>query len=485
MILSKADLLAVLRQFNPWWGGSRPSDLPPWRRAAFHEIANWVIQPPAQRALLVSGARQVGKTTLLLQTIDALLERGVAPAKILYATFDHPLLKLAGLDGLLEMWREREPARNGTEYLFLDEIQYTKDWQTWLKLQVDFHKDRRIVVTGSATPLTVEGQESGVGRWHTIRLATLSFYEYLQIKKIPAPALPAVASLRQLFDWSPSELARVGEEARPLVGHFHEYLLRGGFPQTAQIESLSQAQRLLREDIVDKALKRDMTALFGVRRVLELEQLFLYLCMHDGGLLDMVDLCKNLEVKKATANNFLSLLEATHLIHRLPPYGYGKQILRGRHKIYLADAAIAPSVLLKGKSLLEDPKALGAAVETAFFKHVYTRFYRQSIGFSYWKGGKKDLEVDLIADVAGRLVPFEVKYRANATGAGELRGLAEFCVEKNVARAYVITKEIGDFSVMPLDSNNQTLALKIPAPLACYWLGRSEVEDNPEADHSP
>lgn len=58
--------------------------------------------------------------------------------------------------------------------------------------------------------------------------------------------------------------------------------MRGGFPQTALVDSIPQAQRLLREDIIDKVLKRDMTAIFGVRRVLELEQTFIYLCMHDG-----------------------------------------------------------------------------------------------------------------------------------------------------------------------------------------------------------
>ena len=76
---------------------------------------------------------------------------------------------------------------------------------------------------------------------------------------------------------------------------------------------------------------------FGsVRRVLELEHTFLYLCMHDGGLLDMPDLRKNLEVKKPTANNFIALLESTHLIHRLPPFGYGKEVLRARFKVYHA-----------------------------------------------------------------------------------------------------------------------------------------------------
>src|SRR5260370_22571279 len=103
--------------------------------------------------------------------------------------------------------------------------------------------------------------------------------------------------------------------------------MRGGFPQSALMTSIPQAQKLLREDIVEKVLKRDMTALFGVRRVLELEQTFLYLCLHDGGLLDMTALCANLQVKKPTANSFLNLLETTHLIHRLPPFGYGKEIL--------------------------------------------------------------------------------------------------------------------------------------------------------------
>jgi predicted AAA+ superfamily ATPase len=436
-----------------------------------------MTNPPANRALLLSGARQVGKTTLLLQTIEALIESGVPPGKILYATFDHPLVKLAGLDALLNLWKEIEPKSDGVEYLFLDEIQYTKDWQTWLKHQVDFQKHRRIAVTGSATPLVTEGQESGVGRWYNLPLATLSFYEYLQIKKIPGPNLPAVSSLNQLFDWRPAQFALVVENARSLVAHFHEYLLRGGFPQTAMVESIPQAQKLLREDIVDKVLKRDMTALFGVRRVLELEQTFLYLCMHDGGLLDMTALCSSLEVKKPTANNFITLLENTHLIHRLAPFGYGKEILRARYKVYLADAAIAPSVMLKGKSLLEDNAALGVAVETAFFKHVFTRYYSRNVAFNYWRG-KKDHEVDIIASVEGRLVPFEVKYRTDGTGLGDLKGMQQFCAERKVQRGYVITKEVTDFGVMPLgEAGGGASVVKIPAPLACYWLGRSEVEN--------
>jgi uncharacterized protein len=490
MLATPQELFSVLRQYNPWWDRGSVQDIPPWRRAAFAELRTWLTSPPAPRAVLLTGARQVGKTTLLLQAVEGLLDDGVRPENILYATFDHPLLKLIGLDGLLKVWRELQPPTAGPEFLFLDEIQYTKDWQTWLKHQVDFEKGRRIAVTGSAMPLTSEGQESGVGRWHTIKLATLSFFEYLQIKNIELPRIPGVSSLVEVFSWSQPDRIRVGEAARPLVAHFHEYLLRGGFPQTALVESIPMAQKLLREDIVDKALKRDMTALFGVRRVLELEKTFLYLCLHDGGILDMSSLSSSLEVKKPTANSFLDVLEAAHLIYKLPPYGYGKKILRARYKIYLADAAIAGSVLLWGRLLLEDRARLGAAVETAFFKHVYTRYYATSIGFSYWRG-KQDYEVDILAEPPSGLVPFEVKYTQGVVRPDDLKGLRQLCEEKNVARGYVITGDMADFDVLPLvgahrksDGDSQSAILKIPAPLACYWLSQSE-HDEAEKQNRP
>jgi len=476
MQVAKEELIAVLSQFNPWWRGEAIADLPDWRRAAFRELHAWMNEPPAPRAVLLSGARQIGKTTLMLQVIDALLRAGAAPANILYVTFDHPLLKLAGIDAVLAAWREREPKVDGLEYLFLDEAQFIREWGTWVKHQVDFQKSRRIAFTGSAMPLVEPGQESGVGRWHTIKLTTLSFYEYLQIKKLELPPLPALKSLRELFDWPQAEFFRASEAAAPYVGHFHEYLVRGGFPQTAQVESITQAQRLLREDIIDKVLKRDMTALFGVRRVLDLEHTFLYLCMHDGGLLDMADLCANLEVKRPTAQSFIELLEATHLIYRLPPFGYGKDVLRARFKVYLADAAIAPAVMLKGKAILEDPAALGVATETAVFKHLFARYYAQSMRFSYWRG-KKEREVDLVAEVDGQIIPFEVKYRAQHTGARELKGLIELCEQKQIARGYVVTKALDDFGVMAgiAEGEGAPQIMRIPAALLCYWMGAMEI----------
>ena len=120
------------------------------------------------------------------------------------------------------------------------------------------------------------------------------------------PGLPEVTSLRQLFDWGAGEFVGCAAVARPLTAHFHDYLLRGGFPEPALVDDLTRCQRLLREDIVDKVLKRDMTALYGVRRVLELEKIFLYLCYHDGGILDVPTLSKEMGgVSRQSVNNFL------------------------------------------------------------------------------------------------------------------------------------------------------------------------------------
>lgn len=462
---SPSEIHAILGQFNFWWLKQPLPRLPGFRRAIFSEFQRWVIDPPARRAVLLSGARQVGKTTLIFQSIYDLLERGVPPGNILYATFDHPILKMAGIDAVLDAWRMREPGIRGREYIFLDEAQFIRDWGTWIKHQVDFQRDRRIIFTGSALPLLEADQESGVGRWHTLRLSTLSFTEYARIRKLDLPELPEIDSLDRLVEFSPADLERTAAQARPYVGHFHEYLIRGGFPQTAQMEDVTEAQRLLREDILDKVLRRDMTALFGVRRVLDLEHTFVYLCLHDGGLLDMPSLCQNLGVKRPTAQNFIQLLESVHLIHRLEPHGYGKEVLRARYKIYLADAALAPSIMLKGKNLLDDAAGLGIAAETAVFKHLWTHYTPQHGRLTYWRG-KQDREVDLVAALGEALVPYEVKYRRDVTTPRDLKGLVELCSQKQIPRAYAITKSLADFG--PLEG---TPVFRIPAALLCYWLG--------------
>lgn len=167
-------------------------------------------------------------------------------------------------------------------------------------------------------------------------------------------------------------------------------------------------------------------------------------------------------------------MEATNLIYRLPPFGYGKDILRAKYKIYLADAAIAPAVLLKDKSILDDPESLGIATETAVFKHLFARYYSQNVRFSYWRG-TKDHEVDVVAQIGDQIIPFEVKYRSQHTNAKALKGLLELCKKKSIAHGYVVTKSLDDFGIMKALPEIKTNIMQIPAPLLCYWMGESEL----------
>lgn len=473
MKIPKEELIAVLAQFNPWWRGARIPDVPEWRRGAFQELMQWIEKPPVQRAIMLSGPRQVGKTTLLLQAIQKLLDSGVPPANILYATFDHPIFKLGGLKAVLEAWRELEPKADGQEYLFLDEAQFIKDIGTWVKHQVDFFKSKRIIFTGSAMPLIHADQESGVGRWHTLRISTLSFYEYLQIKKVKLPHIPAIQKISNLVHCASNELYRMTEAATALIGHFHEYLIRGGFPQTVFVESITQSQRLLREDIIDKVLKRDMTAIFGVRRIIELEQLFIFLCMHDGGMQDTQTISKELNIAKQTVQNFIDLFECTYLIYKLPPFGYGKEVLRGKNKLYLGDSAIAPAVLMKGKSIFEDPKALSQCVETTVIGHLWSHSSSSQARFSYWRN-QKEKEVDLIIEMGSSVVPFEIKYQSQEVQLRDIPGLIDLCSQKlSILQGYIITKNPNDIGFIQ-EKSSQKIYIKIPACLFCYWLGASE-----------
>jgi predicted AAA+ superfamily ATPase len=471
------EIIQVLRQFNPWWHNEPITDIPDWHRRIFDDIVKWLNSPQMKRSLLLTGPRQVGKTTLYRQTINHLIQNNVPPQNILYATFDHPLLKLAGQDRILQIWREYIPPQNGNnnlEYLFLDELQYLPDWTIWLKHQTDFNKNRRIAVTGSSISLLEQGIESGVGRWLTIRLPTLSFYEYLRLRKEDPLHWDSsnTISLRHFQNIPNNERLGFIEQTKKLTPFFHEYLIRGGFPECAKIEEIQIVQRILREDIIDKILKRDITMLFGVRQVFQLEQLFLYLCLHDGSIFDFPAVCESLGVNRTTVERYLNYFEATHLLKRLRPFGYGKEILRGRNKFYLADPAITAAVFLRGITPLENPTRLGAIVESTVFKHLAVETFRSgNLHFSYWRG-KNDREVDIIAEIGEQLVPFEIKYRSGEhTSKKDLRGLIDFCEEHNVKYGYIITKSSDAIDTI---QHGETTLIKIPAPLACYLLGHFE-----------
>lgn len=128
--------------------------------------------------------RRVGKTTILYQIIDHLIDEGIQPRNILYATFDNPILKLVNVENVLSIYKTMYPIR-GTRYILFDEVQYTENWELWMKVIYDSRKDIRLIATGSASLVLEKGSaDSGTGRWSVLKIPTMSFYEYCRLLKL-------------------------------------------------------------------------------------------------------------------------------------------------------------------------------------------------------------------------------------------------------------------------------------------------------------
>jgi hypothetical protein len=382
------------------------------------------------------------------------------------------MLKLLGLERALRLYHETIWPEGQRAYLLLDEVQYSKNWGTEIKLLVDHRSEYRIVATGSASVVhRDELVESGVGRWITIRVPTLSFYEFVHIRGVDDISIPSGLRPSDVFDMSQADRMGVAEALRALLPSFQRYLLVGGFPETARQSDISLCQRLLREDVVERVLKRDMTALFGVRNVDVLEKIFIYLCLHSGAIVAHKTVAYALEVSIPTVSNHLMLLEHANLIYRLPPLETtGKRILKAKNKYYLVDAALRNAVLLRGEEVLASPDEMGTIVETTVLRHLLAYYYRDTPEVTYWRDG--DHEVDIVVKSPAYTIPVEVKFRENARLQAS-SGLVELSRREKVKQAYFVTKREEDFEPTKFEGSH-TVFLRIPAHILCYLLGQAE-----------
>ena len=150
-------------------------------------------------------------------------------------------------------------------YVLFDEVQYTENWELWMKVIYDSRKDIRLIATGSASPVLEKGSaDSGTGRWSVLKIPTMSFYEYCRLLDLDLPLLPADLRLSELKSMSPAQLGDLMDQFTPLQNHFNRYLMIGGFPELVLSDDDAYAQRMLREDVVDKVVKRDVLSLFNI-----------------------------------------------------------------------------------------------------------------------------------------------------------------------------------------------------------------------------
>ncbi|MFW6163361.1 MAG: ATP-binding protein [Planctomycetota bacterium] len=471
--MDRDQLFAVLDGFNPWWKGER-RPVPSFHRLAYHTCRRFLGMRELRRAVLLSGARRVGKTTVLLQIVDALLNEGHEPQSICHLSLDHPLIKLVTLPELLGLYHERVYPDGKPVWLLLDEVQYSPEWDLYLKQLVDQKPQYRILATGSSSLAHRQRlSHSGVGRWIRVPMPTLSFYEFAALRGEARAEVPAELRPSDLFSESEMGLATLASRLRPLMPLFQRYLLVGGFPETARLDRLEVCQQVLREDVVERVLKRDMVGLFGVRSVANLERLFMYICVHSGGLLSVRQCSQNLGIAAATVGSHLESLEQGHLIYRLPPAAVGgKKTLNAPQKVYLADAALRNAVLLKGEEVLRDPDEMGRIVETMMVRHLATFRYWDVPRVTYWRDSPSGDEVDVVVRTPRYAIPVEVKYRSRAPLTAK-EGIVHFCREEAVPEAYWVTQREEDFGVARFDGLD-TRFLRIPAHILAYLLGQTE-----------
>ena len=472
-ITTQERILKILRSYNPWWvsGAVNPGFCPTYKRFSYYEAMKRLQETQVRRTVVLTGARRVGKTTIQFQMIDALLRQGIAPHRIVFVSMDHPMLKLAGVDKILECYHGNICADQDA-YYFFDEIQYAEDWAQWLKTLYDTQPTTKIVATGSASPALVRGStESGAGRWSVIQVPTLSFYEYCALIGVPDLQLEPTLKPFALLGMDQWQRGQVMSKMAAVQNHFIRYLQVGGFPELALAKNDLLAEQVMREDVVDKVLKRDLPALYKIRNVTELERIFLYLCSVSSEVVAIDAVAKELNgVSRPTVQNYIDYLESANLIYQSYPVDLaGKKVLKASPKIYIADAAIRNAVLMDS-DLLTNPVEMGKMVETAVYKHIAAFYYQKATRVGYYRGGRKNKEIDIVVEYPHiRDIMVEVKYREQAPIAND-DAIIEYCSQASAA--FIITKRAEDFGVH--DAPNGQKLLRIPAFAFLYLLGHAE-----------
>ena len=478
-LVSDEQVIKVLRQYNPWW--RNPSaikeETKPQKRIAYYEAMKMINHKTIRRFAILSGARRVGKTTIMYQMIDELLDKGINPKNILYVSFDNPIVKLVNVETVLSIYESLYPIK-GPRYLFLDEIQYTERWELWMKVIYDSRKDIRLTATSSASPILEKGSaDSGTGRWSVLKIPTMSFYEYCRLLQLDKPQLPENLRLTELVKMNNAEIGDLMERFTPLESHFNRYLLIGGFPELALSDDDTYAQRMLREDVVDKVIKRDVLTLFNIRSPLLMEKLFLYLCMNSTEIFNSTTAAKELEnTSVATLDNYINALEMSNLIYVSKPMNVGsKGALKGKPKIYIADAAIRNAVLMV-EDVLSDEKELGAMIETTAYKHIVSFYQGTTVQLGYFRKARDNQkEVDVVIESPGEKILCEVKYRANSHIPAS-DAIVTLCNDKDskVTSAFLITKRLDDFGIARHET--EVPIMRVPAIAFLYLLGKLEAE---------
>lgn len=379
------NLSDILQDQNPWWrdGAIRRARGYPVRRDLQPEILDRLLRLDDRRAMVLIGPRQVGKTVLLLQLADDLLDKGWPPHNLAY--FDFADDRLIG-EVTARMVAEAQPVGFDPDHpriLLLDEIRKAPNWDRWLKLAVDQRVGRIVATDSSAGLLRVGSQESGLGRWDEHTIEALCFREFARMHSMPGE--------------DPSETVR-------RVPNLHErYLAVGGFPEHVWSDDYPDARRKLRSDIAERSILRDVAGM--VSDVQRAKDLFVYLIQESGAEFNAEARGRDLDADPRTVREWVRLLMETLLIVPLERhFRHAAAALRSKPKMYASDPAL---VLAFTPSPMQDATVRAKTFEAAVFRHLREAARKLEGRLTYFRH-KDDLEVDFVLEAAGKVVGIEV-----------------------------------------------------------------------------
>jgi predicted AAA+ superfamily ATPase len=337
--------------------------------------------------ILVTGARQVGKTTLLQHASGQ--DRD-------YVTLDDPLvLELAREDPALFMQRFPPP-------VLIDEIQYAPGLLPYIKMEVDKRRQPDLFwLTGSQQFQLMGGvSESLAGRVGVIHLLGLSRSEQMGAHLSSRPFLP----LPDKF-----------HEPTPLtLKSLYKLIWRGSFPAIALNDEMDRD--LYYSSYVQTYLQRDVRDLARVGDEMAFLRFLRAAAARTGQLLNLSDFARDADIAPNTAKSWLSILKASGILYLLEPWhtNVTKRLVK-TPKLYLLDTGLCAYLTeWSSPETLEAGAMSGAILKTWILGELLKGYWHngQRAPFYYYRDKDKK-EIDLLIAKDGVLYPIEFKKTAS------------------------------------------------------------------------
>ena len=470
-VFKDTDILKNIQSQNTWWttGAVDKELVPSFKRNVYRKVHD-VFFNEIRRFPVLSGPRRVGKSTMMFQTIDELLQSGVRSQQILFYTLDEFPNDGISIKKVVETYQKYVYDKDDF-YLFIDEAQKDKSWKNYVKKLFDLKKNARAMITGSASvEIEKESDDSGSGRFFTLKIPTMSFYEFC-VMNGNTPDIPEV-DVFKIYELSLPEQTQIYLKLGSLYREMIRYMKIGGFPEFANSENYSYISRLLRDQVVSKAIKQDIPRSFDIRDVDALSNLFTYFCYNTSEAINVDTISKTLEIDRATCNHYIEALEKANLIYISEQLNIGgKKPLKPKKKVHIADYGIKCAVTRNAEIETNDTE-FGAAIESVAYKH--TRDCFDSLDNELYRVGysrdDKGQEIDIVIQENSVDIQYvEAKFRKNSA-IKDTDGIIVYGMENTPG--YVITKDTDDFG---LTERKNTTLYRIPAVAYFYLIGRDQA----------